>query len=110
VCCSAAGAPGEKVEHRERVTKYHRRQLRKFSGPQENGYASLRKSAKSPAVSCLRLIRSIETDSSGKQIARDAHFNRLDFYDPKTDRTRDSHFRNVRTGNPLAALISRTTE
>ncbi|WP_430231279.1 hypothetical protein [Paraburkholderia tropica] len=53
----------------------------------------------------FRIIGSIETDSSGKQIGRDARFNRVGEYDPKTDKTSDSRFQVVGTGNQLSALI-----
>lgn len=53
----------------------------------------------------FRIIGSIETDSSGKQIGRDARFNRVGEYDPKADKTRDNRFQVVGTGNQLAALI-----
>ncbi|QCP47873.1 hypothetical protein FAZ95_00935 [Trinickia violacea] len=58
----------------------------------------------------FKIIGSIETDSSGKQVARDAHFNRVGEYDPREDRTRDSHFRIVGTGNQLAGLVWRTVK
>ncbi|MFL9906760.1 hypothetical protein [Paraburkholderia sp. RL17-337-BIB-A] len=58
----------------------------------------------------FKVIGSIETDSSGKQVGRDAHFNRVGEYDSRTDKTRDSHFRIVGTGNQLAALIWRTVK
>jgi hypothetical protein len=48
------------------------------------------------------------TESSGKQIARDARYNRVGEYDPKSDLTRDSHYRIIGTGNQLSALIWRT--
>ncbi|MFL9913988.1 hypothetical protein PQR75_00985 [Paraburkholderia fungorum] len=56
----------------------------------------------------FKIIGSIETDSTGKQVGRDARFNRVGEYDPRTDNTRDSHFRIVGTGNQLAALIWRS--
>jgi hypothetical protein len=58
----------------------------------------------------FNIIGSIETDSSGKEVGRDAHFNRVGEYDPKTDKTRDSHFRIVGTGNQLSALIWRAAK
>jgi hypothetical protein len=54
------------------------------------------------------IIGAITTESSGKQIARDAHYHRVGEYDPRSDQTRDSHYRIVGTGNQLAALIWRT--
>ena len=56
------------------------------------------------------IIGSIETESSGKQIARDAHYHRVGEYDPRTNQTRDDHFRIVGTGNQLAGLIWRTVK
>ena len=56
----------------------------------------------------FRIIGSIETDSTGKQVGRDARFNRVGEYDPKTGQTRDSRFQIVGTGNQLAPLIWRT--
>jgi len=58
----------------------------------------------------FKIIGSIETDSNGKQVGRDAHFNRVGEYDPRTDKTRNSHFQIVGTGNQLAALIWRSVE
>jgi YD repeat-containing protein len=52
-----------------------------------------------------RVIGSIDTDSSGKQVAYDANFRRVGEYDPKADKTRDSNFRIVGTGNQLSALV-----
>lgn len=52
-----------------------------------------------------RIIGSIETDSRGKQVGRDARYGRLGEYDPATDMTRDNSYRAVGTGNQLAALI-----
>ncbi|QIE30366.1 hypothetical protein [Caballeronia sp. SBC2] len=57
-----------------------------------------------------KIIGSIDTDSSGKQIGYDAHFSRVGEYDPKSDRTRDSHFSIVGTGNQLSALIWRSVD
>lgn len=54
------------------------------------------------------IIGSIETDSCGKQIARDARYNRLGEYDPRLDQTRDASFRIMGTGNQLSALIWRS--
>jgi hypothetical protein len=54
------------------------------------------------------IIGTIVTESSGKQIARDARYNRVGEYDPKSDLTRDSHYRIIGTGNQLSALIWRT--
>jgi hypothetical protein len=54
------------------------------------------------------IIGTITTESGGKQIARDAHYHRVGEYDPRSDQTRDSHYRIVGTGNQLAALIWRT--
>lgn len=53
-----------------------------------------------------RVIGSIDTISSGKQVGYDANFRRVGEYDPKTDKTRDSNFRMVGTGNQLPVLIS----
>jgi hypothetical protein len=58
----------------------------------------------------FKIIGSIETDSTGKQVGRDAHFHRVGEYDSRTDKTRDSHFRIVGKGNQLAALIWRTVK
>jgi hypothetical protein len=54
------------------------------------------------------IIGTITTESSGKQIARDAHYRRVGEYEPRSDQTRDSHYRIVGTGNQLVALIWRT--
>jgi hypothetical protein len=54
------------------------------------------------------IIGSIVTESSGKQIARDARYSRVGEYDPKSDLTRDSHYRIIGIGNQLSALIWRT--
>lgn len=54
------------------------------------------------------IIGTIVTESGGKQIARDARYNRVGEYDPKSDLTRDSHYRIIGTGNQLSALIWRT--
>jgi len=54
-----------------------------------------------------KVIGSIDTDSSGKQVGYDVNFHRVGEYDPKTDKTRDSNFRVVGTGNQLSALIWR---
>jgi hypothetical protein len=56
------------------------------------------------------IIGSIETDSHGKQVARDARFVRLGEYDPRTDQTRDASFRVVGMGNQLSALIWRSVK
>ncbi|TCG09267.1 hypothetical protein BZM27_06390 [Paraburkholderia steynii] len=56
------------------------------------------------------IVGSIETDSSGKQIARDARYNRLGEYDPRTDQTRDASYRILGTGNQLSALIWRAVK
>ncbi|SDC86434.1 hypothetical protein [Paraburkholderia lycopersici] len=56
----------------------------------------------------FRIIGSIETDSTGKQVGRDARFNRVGEYDPKAGQTRGSRFQIVGTGNQLAPLIWRT--
>ncbi|SDH55575.1 hypothetical protein SAMN04487926_105281 [Paraburkholderia steynii] len=53
------------------------------------------------------IIGTIETESSGKQIARDAHYHRVGEYDPRSDLTRDSHYRIIGTGNQLSSLIWR---
>jgi hypothetical protein len=53
----------------------------------------------------FKIIGSIETDSNGKEVGRDARFNRVGEYDPRSNQTRDSHFRIVGTGNQLARLI-----
>lgn len=58
----------------------------------------------------FRIIGSIETDSSGKQIGRDAHFVRVGEYDARTDTTRNSRFQIVGAGNQLAAFIWRTVK
>jgi hypothetical protein len=58
----------------------------------------------------FRVIGSIETDSSGKQVARDARFHRVGDYNPRTNQTRDEKYHFVGTGNLLAAMIWRTTE
>ena len=58
----------------------------------------------------FRIVGSIETDSTGKQVGRDARFNRVGEYDPKADKTRDSRFQIVGTGNQLAALIWQTVK
>ncbi|MGF6872213.1 hypothetical protein [Paraburkholderia sp. MM5477-R1] len=58
----------------------------------------------------FRVIGSIETDSTGKQVARDARFHRVGDYDPRTNQTRDEHYRLAGTGNLLAAMIWRTAE
>ena len=58
----------------------------------------------------FRIIGSIQTDSSGKQIGRDARFNRVGEYDPEADRTKDDRFQIVGTGNQLAALIWRAVK
>ncbi len=55
-----------------------------------------------------RIIGTIETESGGKQIARDARFRRIGEYDPRANQTRDGQFRIVGTGNQLAALVWRT--
>jgi YD repeat-containing protein len=54
-----------------------------------------------------RVIGSIDTDSSGKQVAYDANFRRVGEYDHKANKTRDSNFRIVGTGNQLSALVLR---
>ena len=54
-----------------------------------------------------RIIGSIETEASGKQIARDAHYRRLGEYDPRTNQTRDASYRILGTGNQLSALVWR---
>jgi hypothetical protein len=53
----------------------------------------------------FNIIGSIEADAGGKRIARDARFNRIGEYDPKSDKTRDSQFRIVGSGDQLSALI-----
>jgi hypothetical protein len=58
----------------------------------------------------FKIIGSIETDSTGKQVGRDAHFARVGEYNPREDKTRDSHFRIVGTGNQLSALIWRSVK
>lgn len=58
----------------------------------------------------FNIIGSIDTDSSGKQVGYDARFNRVGEYDPKFDRTRDSRFNIVGTGNQLSALIWRSVK
>ncbi|WNC94613.1 hypothetical protein RI103_36350 [Paraburkholderia sp. FT54] len=57
-----------------------------------------------------RVVGSIETDSGGKQIARDVQFRRVGVFDPKVNQTRDDNFRIVGTGNQLAALIWRAVK
>ena len=54
------------------------------------------------------IIGTIVTESGGKQMARDARYDRVGEYDPKSDLTRDSHYRIIGTGNQLSALIWRT--
>lgn len=56
------------------------------------------------------IIGSIETDASGKQLARDAHYHRLGEYDPRTNQTRDASFRILGMGNQLSALIWRSVK
>lgn len=58
----------------------------------------------------FRVIGSITTEASGKQVARNAAFQLVGTYDPKTHRTFDSHFRSIGTGNQLSALIARSVE
>jgi len=52
-----------------------------------------------------RIIGYIDTDLSGKQTIRDAHFRIKGYYDPKTNHTKDSHFRLVGQGNLLTSLL-----
>lgn len=54
----------------------------------------------------FRVIGAIRTEASGKQVARNAAFQLVGTYDPKTHRTFDSHFRCIGTGNLLSALIT----
>ncbi|CAD6559576.1 hypothetical protein LMG27952_06900 [Paraburkholderia hiiakae] len=58
----------------------------------------------------FRVIGSIETNASGKQVGRDAKYQRVGEYDPRTNQTRDRQFRLAGTGNLLAAMIWRTVE
>jgi hypothetical protein len=57
-----------------------------------------------------RIIGSIETESNGKQIARDARYNRVGDYDPILDQTRDGHYQIIGPGNQLSLLIWRTVK
>ena len=57
--------------------------------------------------SSYRIIGYIDTDSSGKQTALDAHYKRVGYYDPRTDKTQDGSYRIIGSGNQLAALIHR---
>ncbi|CAE6790957.1 hypothetical protein [Paraburkholderia domus] len=52
-----------------------------------------------------RIIGTIKTNSSGKQIAHDAHYRRLGEYDPRSNLTRDASYRVIGSGNQLPALI-----
>lgn len=53
----------------------------------------------------FRVIGSIETDATGKQVGRDAKFQRVGDYDPRTNQTRDRQYRLAGTGNLLPAMI-----
>lgn len=52
-----------------------------------------------------RPIAYIDTDSRGVQTIKDKSYRVLGTYDPKTNETKDSHFRKVGEGNLLASLI-----
>jgi hypothetical protein len=56
------------------------------------------------------MIGVIDTETDGKQVARNAHFSRLGEFDPKINKTRDINFSVVGTGNQLAALIWQAAE
>lgn len=49
----------------------------------------------------------IDTDASGKQTALDAHFKKVGYYDPRTDKTQDGSYKIIGSGNQLASLIHR---
>lgn len=53
----------------------------------------------------FKTIGYIETDKNGKQTGKNAHFSTVGYYDPRTDRTTNSHFSVVAYGNTLASLI-----
>lgn len=57
-----------------------------------------------------RVVGSIETDSSGKQTARDAQYRRVGVFDPTANQTRDDRFWIVGTDNHHAALIWRAVK
>jgi len=56
------------------------------------------------------IVGSIATEPNGKQIARDARYNRVGDYDPKLDQTRDGQYQIVGPGNQLSLLIWRTVK
>lgn len=53
----------------------------------------------------FNIIEYIETRADGKQVITDSHFAIKGYYDPKSNKTTDSHFRIVGTGNLLTSLL-----
>lgn len=53
-----------------------------------------------------RVIGYIETKSDGSQVGKDPHYRIKGYYDPKTNQTKDAHYRIVGSGNLLAALVT----
>jgi hypothetical protein len=53
-----------------------------------------------------RVIGYIETKSDGSQVGKDAHYRIKGYFDPKTNQTKDAHYKVVGHGNLLASLIN----
>lgn len=53
----------------------------------------------------FRIIGYIETRSDGVHVGKDADFRIVGYYEPKTNQTKDSHFRIVAHGDILSGLI-----
>ncbi|MEM5450765.1 hypothetical protein AB3X91_07570 [Paraburkholderia sp. BR14263] len=53
----------------------------------------------------FRVVGSIETDASDKQVERDSKFQRIGEHDPRLNLTCDRQFRFAGTGNLWVAMI-----
>jgi len=58
-------------------------------------------------VSHSNIIGYIEALGDGTLVLKDAHYNIRGYFDPRTNRTKDSHFNIIGTGNLLGSLVGR---
>ena len=53
-----------------------------------------------------KIIGYIETKTDGSQVGKDANYKIKRYYDPKSNETKDAHYKIVGEGNLLASLIT----
>jgi len=55
----------------------------------------------------FHIIGYLETDQHGNQTLKDDKYHILGYYDPKTDYTKDEHFKVIGHGNILTSLLKK---